>query len=81
MLVEDFARLCDPCHSLCCFSLSPPPSRHPPKDAADIEATEMDEEDSDRRLLSSGGFAGRLIVGFGDLSVDMFIEVQTKKHS
>ena len=29
----------------------------------------------------SAGFAGRRIVGFGDLSIDMFLEVQNKKYS
>ena len=29
----------------------------------------------------SGGFAGRHILGFGDLNIDTFLEVQNKRYS
>ena len=29
----------------------------------------------------SAGFAGRHVVGFGDLSIDVFLEVQDKRYS
>ena len=29
----------------------------------------------------SAGFAGRRIVGFGDLSIDIFVEVQNERYS
>ena len=29
----------------------------------------------------SAGFAGRHLVGFGDLNIDIFLEVQDKKYS
>ena len=29
----------------------------------------------------SAGFAGRHVVGFGDLNIDIFLEVQDKKYS
>ena len=29
----------------------------------------------------SAGFAGRHVVGFGDLSIDAFLEVQNKRYS
>ena len=29
----------------------------------------------------SAGFAGRHVVGFGDLSIDVFLEVQNKRYS
>ena len=29
----------------------------------------------------SGGFAGQHVVGFGDLGIDVFLEVQNKRYS
>ena len=34
-----------------------------------------------KTYFPSAGFAGRRKVGFGDLSIDIFLEIQNQKHS